>query len=69
MTVQFFGAAQTTTGSMHLVEANGLKILVAGGNLAVAAIADLHGFVKFLSRVVEYEQVEAFNGEFIFFDN
>ncbi len=29
--VTFFGAAQTTTGSMHLVEANGLKILLDCG--------------------------------------
>ncbi len=31
MTVQFFGAARTTTGSMHLVEANGLKVLLDCG--------------------------------------
>lgn len=31
MTIQFFGAAKTTTGSMHLVEANGLKVLLDCG--------------------------------------
>lgn len=31
MNLTFFGAAQTTTGSMHLVEANGLKILLDCG--------------------------------------
>jgi metallo-beta-lactamase family protein len=31
MTIQFFGAARTTTGSMHLVEVNGLKILLDCG--------------------------------------
>ena len=31
MQIQFFGAARTTTGSMHLVEANGLKILLDCG--------------------------------------
>lgn len=31
MNLTFFGAAQTTTGSMHLVEANGLRILLDCG--------------------------------------
>lgn len=31
MDLTFFGAAQTTTGSMHLVEANGLRILLDCG--------------------------------------
>ncbi len=29
--VTFWGAAQTVTGSMHLVEANGLKVLLDCG--------------------------------------